>query len=819
MTRTTRKPQFTNCGHAPAALRSLWARSERGMVRRLALAALALGLVWSAPVGLGIAPAHAQDPSVTSSTSSTAAPSFQTPRAGLPSTKIDRSQPLYLQGDQLIYDSEGDKVIARGNVEIYFNNNILTADEVVYDQGAATLTAVGNVQLKEPNGNVVRADRYTLTDDFRDGFIESLRVTAADETRITARRAVRRDGNVTEFTDGKFTPCKTDGDTPPLWCISAQKVIHDQAAQTITYQDAAFNVFGVPIAYIPYFQHPDPTVKRKSGFLLPKYSTSSDLGFMAEVPYYFALAPNYDFTFRPAYSTQQGVLWQGDWRHRLENGQYTVSVAAIDQDADNLSVTADRADDLDGLRGSVETRGLFSLASWWQFGWDVTVESDDTFRRFYKLDNILVTDRVNTLFLRGQSDRNYFDATLYQFGGLLLDDTAQSESRTHPIIDHNYILEDPILGGELRVDSNILSFSRGDFRESGTSTQELNRVVSEVTWRKQMIDAIGITYTPFAYLRGDLYQFNNYVDPTTGNTVEDENIARGVAAGGVTVSYPWAAHEPSGTHIIEPIGQIIGRQNTATQDRLPNEDARSLIFDDTTLFEIDKFSGYDRIETGTRANVGLQYTFQTNWGGHARLLAGQSFHLSGENAFRTPGVDPDGNFTANPSSGLETDNSDYVLGAYIAPVNSFRLIGQSRFDDEGFNLRQQDIFAVANYGPFSTSVNYSFASNNPELGIEDTEQEITAYAAIQLTDRWSVSGSIRYDIDDDLTLTDAVRLRYADECFILTASYVETYIQDAERDIDPDRTIYLHFALKHLGDFQYKTDALDFVFGDDQPPQ
>ena len=120
----------------------------------------------------------------------------------------DSTQPLHLQGDQLIYDSQGNRVVARGNVEIFYNNNILTADEVVYDRNANTLTAAGNVTLKEPNGNVVRADRYTLTDDFRDGFVQSLSIVARDDTRISADRAVRRDGNTNEFVNGRFTPAR-----------------------------------------------------------------------------------------------------------------------------------------------------------------------------------------------------------------------------------------------------------------------------------------------------------------------------------------------------------------------------------------------------------------------------------------------------------------------------------------------------------------------------------------------------------------------------------------------------------------------------------
>ena len=126
------------------------------------------------------------------------------------------------------------------------------------------------------------------------------------------------------------------------------------------------------------------------------------------------------------------------------------------------------------------------------------------------------------------------------------------------------------------------------------------------------------------------------------------------------------------------------------------------MFDDTNLFEVTKFSGYDRIETGTRANVGLQYTFQSNDGGYARILAGESYHLAGdEPLFRSRAKITNGNSDVHPDSGLQTDRSDYVLGAYFAPWSFMQLISQSRFDQSSFNLRRQDAGAQVTLGPFS----------------------------------------------------------------------------------------------------------------------
>jgi len=367
-------------------------RPPSGAPRRLA-GAIALGLQLLAVLllaGVIAAPVLAQqsDPPPLLAPSSKSA--FAKPKDGLfgKPKAIDNSKPLLLNADELIYDTRNNRVIARGNVEAYYNDYILTADQIIYDQTANTLTAEGNALLKEPNGNVVRGHRLIASVDFTEAFVQSLSVVARDDTRIVADRATRRDGNLTEYERAKFTPCKSDGTTPPLWCLSAARIVHDQRAATLTYQDAQFELFGVPILYMPYFQHADPTVKRRTGFLLPEMRVSTELGYQIEIPYFFALAPNYDFLFHPLYTSKQGILWQGDWRHRIHwgqvTGQYTIKLAGIDQDDQNEAATSGPL--ANRWRGSVETKGIFSLSSWWTFGWDVTLESDDSFRRFYKLD-------------------------------------------------------------------------------------------------------------------------------------------------------------------------------------------------------------------------------------------------------------------------------------------------------------------------------------------------------------------------------------------------------------------------------------------------
>ncbi|MEC9368226.1 MAG: LPS assembly protein LptD, partial [Pseudomonadota bacterium] len=515
---------------APALTRVLAARIGRFRAGAFAAALLVVCLCAVALTAAGPAsPARAQ----------------QTSLGGL--GQVESNQPMLLQADEMIYDNQNNRVIARGNVEIYYGSYTLLADMVTYDRSDNTLAAEGNVRIKEPDGALINADRITLTDDFRDGFLRSLKIVTVEDARIAAERAYREKGETTVFERAAFTPCKPceeKPEKPPTWRIKAEKVIHKKSEASIEYKNAAFELFGMPIAWLPYFRHADPSVKRRSGFLIPGIGHSNELGTTVEVPYYFALAPNYDFTFSPMYTEKQGVLLKGNWRHRTENGRYNVDLAGIFQTDDNKPIGPGNEE----FRGSIKSRGFFDINSWWHWGWDVTAETDDTFRRFYDLDNILTSDRISEVYLEGQKDRNYFAARLYHFGGLLAIDTSTAESVVHPIVDYSYFAKDPIAGGEFNFTTNFLSMSR----DNGTDT---TRLIAEAKWRRMMIDSRGQVFTPFWQLRGDLYQVSNVVDPVTGVRSDTDQFARGLAVGGAEYRYPFVRHGARASHVLEPVAQ------------------------------------------------------------------------------------------------------------------------------------------------------------------------------------------------------------------------------------------------------------------------
>ena len=173
-------------------------------------------------------------------------------------------------------------------------------------------------------------------------------------------------------------------------------------------------------------------------------------------------------------------------------------------------------------------------------------------------------------------------------------------------------------------------------------------------------------------------QINN--DPGVSNYIAtgDSNLVRAMPTVGLEYRYPFISVQSWGTQTIEPIAQVIARPNEPQVGKWPNEDAQSLIFDDSNLFHVDKFSGWDRVEGGGRANYGLTYTAQFNRGGFFNALFGQSYSLW-DNSFAQGGI-----ANAGLDSGLDTTRSDYVARASYQPNSTYKFTSRFRFDNDTF---------------------------------------------------------------------------------------------------------------------------------------
>jgi LPS-assembly protein len=297
-------------GKAAAILSASAPAARRANARPLGLALILSTALVSAVASFAGSSVHAQ----------TLADRIQPKQTGQP----DR---LLVQAKELIYDNKTNRVGANGNVQLYYQGRVLEADRVTLDRNTNRVQAEGRVRMTESNGTVSYADKLELTNDFKTGFINSLKMDTAEDTHMSAPRVERLNGQTTVFENGTYTACeacKADPTKPPLWQVRAKRIIHQNDEQTIYYEDATLELFGMPIAYLPFFSSPDPSVKRRSGWLMPHYVMKDQLGFGIAAPYFWAISPSMDLTVTPTVMTRQGVLGEVEFRQRLVNGSYNI---------------------------------------------------------------------------------------------------------------------------------------------------------------------------------------------------------------------------------------------------------------------------------------------------------------------------------------------------------------------------------------------------------------------------------------------------------------------------------------------------------------
>ncbi|MDU0308958.1 LPS-assembly protein LptD [Rhizobium sp. 10PS4] len=741
-------------------------------------------------------------------------------QASAPEQNIEKNIPegakLLLSANELVYNRDADLVSAVGGVQINYGGYKMVAQKVEYNQKTGRMMALGNVELVSPDGNRIYADNLDVTDNFADGFLNSLRIETADNTRIVAESGERVGGTKMILNKGVYTaclPCAEDPKRAPFWQVKAQRVIQNGETHTIRLERARFELLGHPIAFLPFIEVPDNTVKRKSGFLFPTMSLSQNLGFGLSVPYYYVISPSMDATVTATGYTAQGFLIEGEFRQRFENGTHILRVAGIDQ-AKPGNFSSGTSDAEADQRGMVASKAEFRINPRWTFGWDVMMQSDNNFSKTYKLRGLTGTDRTNQIYLTGLGKRNYFDMRAFYFDVQDADRTNTAEKQqaiVYPSLDYHYVAPQPLAGGELSADVNLTNISRthDDFytvdgfdRFRGLKGQT-SRLTAELQWKRTYVTPTGLVITPLLAARGDAFALN-MDDPTgyTGNYVDGNSATRSMFTAGLEMRYPILMTTDNSAHILEPIAQIYARPDEQLAGRLPNEDAQSFVFDATSLFDRDKFSGYDRVEGGTRANIGVQYTGTFDSGYKLHGIFGQSYQIAGQNSFATDDL-----VNVGADSGLETDRSDYVgLGGVETPYG-VSVAASYRLDEKDFEFRRGDLTTAYQNDTFSTQLTYTHLSAQPAYGFAEDNDEIQTNSSVRFKDYWSIFGGIAWDLNNDVISRRTIGLSYDDECTIFTIAYTDS--RDSDDESGSDWTIGARLTFRTLGDIKIGSDTLE----------
>ena len=704
---------------------------------------------------------------------------------------------VLMQADILSYDGSTGTVTASGNVEANYSGRILMADQLSYNEVTGEVIASGNVSITQPTGEVLFAEYAQLTDDLGEGVIESLRFLLDNNAQLAAARGTRRDGNVTELEQAIFSACdecNEDGDR--LWQITSFRVTHDQEAKRIVYRDARFEILGVPVAYLPYFAHPDPSVQRQSGLLTPSIGTTTELGNFIEVPYYFALAPNYDLTLAPMLTTSEGLVAKAEFRHRTGQGQYILdgSITNTIQRDNSGHKLEDRE-----FRGHLFANGEFDFANDWVLGFDLELVSDDTYLKRYDISN---RDRLtNNIYAQRIVGRNFTSYDGYFFIGLREEDDREETPIVPALIDHRAILDRRYFGGQVGINMNALVLTRLD----GTDTARLS---AETTWTRTQVTDSGQVFTAFLSARGDLYYTRN-VDMGPGLPDNDAVVGRVLPLVAAEWSWPFVRQNGSVRQIIEPVVQLVGTSQGGNPTDIPDEDSASFEFDETNLFSFNKFPGLDRWEEGPRINTGVRLSAHTLGGGSGSIVLGQSYRFRDDPTFEQ-------------GSGLESERSDFVGRIDLRPGRYLDLVHRFRLDREDLHFRRNEVDLWAGTPEYNLEVGYVWLEDvlitndfydagydpmvdpapPPGINFMDREitgnrQEINARTRISLGGDFAFRAGTRRDLENDQTISSFAGLVYEDECTDLELSYRRRFTRD--RDIEPSTAIMLRVRLHSLG--------------------
>ncbi len=700
----------------------------------------------------------------------------------------DVGRQIDFEADQLEYDNENDTITARGRVILRSEDRSVIADEVVWDRKSGLIQATGNIRLVDDRGNQLFTDSIELTDQFEAGAMEELLVALRAGGRLAARSGARGENGTILLTDAAYTACAvSDNDgcaKNPSWRITADRVTFDPEENRVEFSGAMLELFGARILPLPGLALRTDG-RAESGFLVPDIRITNVNGVEVSGEYYWRMADNKDLTLGAFVFTEVAPMVSAQWRHLTGKGAYQITGYATSSPrvADFTGVPTTESDP----RGYLFANGRFQLSPEWSLTGSIRAASDRTFLRRYDLSR---DDRLrSTVNLERIDDKSYLSLAGWATQTLRINADQGQIPVALPAFDYRRLIDDPILGGQLQLQANTLSLIR-------TDGQDTQRAFAGATWNLSTLTDLGQVVTLTGLVRGDVYNTNDTLSTVTAVYRGNEGFTgRAIATAAVDIEWPFVGEAFGGTQVLKPRVQIVASppiRNLA----VPNEDARAIDLEDSNLFSLNRFPGYDRVEDGVRVTWGVDWELNKP-GWRVKTNIGQSLRF---NAQRD--VFPDG-------TGLSERVSDFVGRTEVRYRDFLKFTHRFRLDKDNLAIRRNEIDATIGSRRTYFEVGY-LRLNRDITTVEDLQdrEELRAAGRIAFTDNWSAFGSGVFNLtsaEEDPTFSpdgfEPIRTRlgvaYQDDCIEFGLTWRRDFITagDAERG----NTFQLFFALRNLG--------------------
>ena len=703
-----------------------------------------------------------------------------------PAQQPQKQREVAFEANQLDYDSRADILIASGNVILRSEGQTLEAQNVTWNRATGQITANGNIRLQDADGNQLYTDSMELTDELKAGAMQNMLLAFAEGGRLAAREGQRDEAGRITLNDAAYSGCAVtnpDGcDRKPSWRIIANRVVYDPQTNGIRFYGARLEVFGLALVPLPGLTI-NADGSARSGLMIPGITISGNNGLELSASYYWRLAANHDAEATVYAFTEAAPMVRLRYRGLVDKGAYQVTGYLTRSERIPISGTEPNM----AWRGYLEGNGRFQFDKNWSLTFSGRVASDRTFLRRYDINR---DDRLrSTIDLERTGDNTYFSLSGWATQTLRASEDQGLVLIALPILDYRHRLANPVLGGKVEFQVNSLAISR-------TSGQDTQRAFAQARWDLTRITGMGQIVSVTGLARGDLYHSsNNDLTATAIYRGMPGWQTRGIAIGAVDVKWPFIGSAFGGTQVLTPRVQLVISPKISNLD-IPNEDARAIDLEDSNLFALNRFPGYDRMEDGVRLNYGFDWQLDRP-GWRIKTTIGQSYRLSEEQDILPNGTGLSGHF------------SDFVGRTEIRFREFITLTHRFRLDKHNLAIRRNEIGAAVGSRKTYAEISYLRLNRNIDE-VEDLQdrEELRLAGRVAFANYWSIFGSGVVNLTDrkeDPTassdgfepLRTRLGIAYQDDCLEFGFTWRHDYANSG--DAKADNRFQVYFALRNIG--------------------
>ncbi len=702
----------------------------------------------------------------------------------------ESAEQVQFSAGTLEYDYQADIVTATGAVRMSRAGDRLRAEKVTWNRKTGKVMATGDVAVTNPEGDVAYGDSIELTDTLKDGVVDNLLVVLEQGGRLAAVRGVREGDGTMNLDRAVYSPCAVAGSDgcprDPTWKITAVKVTYRPDKQRIYYEGARFHLFGLTSPALPRFSN-SIAASNDTGILTPSIGLTRLNGAELVVPVNFALGPNHSLVVAPHIFSSEVPMLEARYSGLNELGAFSLrGFATGSRRSEDLS-SGFTSETERAFRGYVDGVGRFQFDPNWSLSGSLRLVTDRTFLRRYDISN---EDRLRTTLALERVDPNsYLSIAGWAVQTLRVGDLQGMQPVALPEIDYRRRAPGALLGGTLQVQLNTLAIGR----KAGQDTQ---RAFGSARWDWRGITVMGQEVTLTAFGRGDAYDTQNVAATSIASYRGIEGFqTRLIGALAADVRWPFVGELFGGFQRFTPRVQVVATPKTRNI-QIPNEDARAVDLEDSNLFALNRFSGYDRWEDSSRITYGAEWALDMD---RVAISAnvGQSYRLA-----ERPSILPDG-------TGLSDRFSDIVGRTNVRFGEMVTLTHRYRLDKDHFAIRRNELDATVGSRQTYATVGYLRLNRDIDV-LEDLQdrEEVRVGGRVGVTRFWSVWGSAIVDLtnraEDPLSTSDGftplrhrVGVAYQDDCLDLGVTWKRDYRNVG--DARSGNSYLLTLSFKNLG--------------------